>query len=234
MKIGLFADPHYSSAEVTCGCRYNNRSLSKIKEAYGFFTEEKCDLVICLGDMIDRETEHSTEVLRLKEIARVIDSFDTKTIVMMGNHDSFCFEAKEFYGILGEGRRPRTINYENKTLLFLDACYYGNGRHYMPPDGDWTDTFFPDVAALDKTLKNSAADTEIYIFVHQNVDSEIPEDHRLNNAEELRSVLEKSGKVKTVYQVHYHVGKTTMLNGINYVTLPAMCESENAWSMTEI
>ena len=43
MKIGLYTDSHYSSQEVTCGCRYNSRSLDKIRVAYDFFERSGCD-----------------------------------------------------------------------------------------------------------------------------------------------------------------------------------------------
>ena len=33
MKLGIFTDSHYSSQEVTCGNRYNSRSLEKIRKA---------------------------------------------------------------------------------------------------------------------------------------------------------------------------------------------------------
>lgn len=55
MKLGIFTDSYYSTAEVTCGKRYNNKSLEKIQEAYKHFQTEKCDFVICLGDFIDKE-----------------------------------------------------------------------------------------------------------------------------------------------------------------------------------
>ena len=57
MKIGLFSDSHYSSAEVTCQRRFNNQSLRKIREAMAAFQD--CDLVISLGDLTD--VEHTTD-----------------------------------------------------------------------------------------------------------------------------------------------------------------------------
>ena len=57
MKLGIFADPHYSSALLTCGRRYNSRSLAKIEAALARFAAERCDLVVCLGDLIDREDD---------------------------------------------------------------------------------------------------------------------------------------------------------------------------------
>ena len=68
MKMGLFTDSHYSSAEMTCGNRYNSKSLYKIKKAFEYFQNEKCDLVVCLGDLIDKEDDHKKEVKNLKEI----------------------------------------------------------------------------------------------------------------------------------------------------------------------
>ena len=69
MKLGLFADPHYSSAEVTCGNRYNSRSLQKIKNACARFEREKCDLIICLGDLTDSEPTHEEELATLPQLA---------------------------------------------------------------------------------------------------------------------------------------------------------------------
>jgi manganese-dependent ADP-ribose/CDP-alcohol diphosphatase len=48
-------------------------------------------------------------------------------------------------------------------------------------------------------------------------------------------MLAASGKVKTVFQGHYHPGHENELNGIRYITLPAMCEGEeNRFAVYEI
>ena len=101
MKIGIFTDAHYSSQEITCGKRYNSRSLGKISEAFSFFQKEECGLVICLGDLVDTEDSHGKEVEHLEEIARVIQQSGIPTACVMGNHDAFLFTVEEFYGILG-------------------------------------------------------------------------------------------------------------------------------------
>ena len=71
MKLGIFTDPHYSSAELTCGRRYNSRSLAKIQAALARFAAERFDLVVCLGDLIDREPTHEAEATNLAALARV-------------------------------------------------------------------------------------------------------------------------------------------------------------------
>jgi len=231
MKIGFFTDSHYSSQEVTCGCRYNSQSLRKIQEAYKFFEQENCDLAICLGDLIDKEASHATEVENLKKVAYVIQRSSIPTVCVMGNHDAFAFTQEEFYEIMS-GCQPKTMEMKGKKLLFLDACYFKNGNHYMPGDSDWTDTYYPDVDILKEQIVDSAED--IYIFLHQNIDPNTPKNHCLFNAEEINRLLVKSGKVKAVYQGHYHKGFRSVHNGIRYITFPAMCENDCAFFIEEI
>lgn len=232
MKIGFFTDSHYSSQEVTCGNRYNSRSLEKIKDAYQFFMQENCDLIVCLGDLIDIEGSHQKELENLREIAKVIQSCPIKTICLMGNHDAFAFTVEEFYGTLG-GCHPENMYLDGKILLFLDACYYENGIHYMPGDTDYVNTFYPYTKDLEQAL--SAAQGDVYLFLHQNLDINISNGvYHLNNIAQINALLQNTPSVKAVYQGHYHKGKNSLLGGIRYVTFPAMCEHEQAYFIDEI
>ena len=112
-------------------------------------------------------------------------------------------------------------------MLFWDACYFKNGSHYAPGDTDWTDSFLPNDEGIHKKLASSAEDT--YIFVHQNIDPAIRADHRIFNADKVFAIINESGIVKTVFQGHYHPGCHSEYSGVNYITLPAMCEGENAF-----
>ncbi len=225
MKIGIFTDAHYSSQAVTCGNRYNSKSLEKIRQAYNFFQSEKCDLIVCLGDLTDTEVSHEKEMENLKEIANVINTCPIKSICLMGNHDAFAFTEAEFYEILGDCK-PKNMIMKEKTLLFLDACYFKNGNHYLPGDTDWKDTFYPHTDDLKRQIDE--AWDNVYIFIHQNLDPCIREDHRLYNSIEINNMLQKSGKVKAVYQGHYHPGTESEHGNVEYVTFSAMCENENA------
>ena len=75
MKLGIFADSHYSSAEVTCKKRYNSASLEKIRQAFEHFQKEECDFVICLGDLIDKEDSHKKEIANLKKVEKFSAAF---------------------------------------------------------------------------------------------------------------------------------------------------------------
>lgn len=231
MKIGIFTDSHYSSQTLTCGVRYNSRSLEKIRQAYTFFAEQNCELVVCLGDLIDREQEHKKEVDNLKAVAQVIHNSPIPTICLMGNHDAFAFTQEEFYNLL-PSCQPYDKDLDGKSLVFLDACYFQNGDHYRPGDSDWTNTFFPHTEQLKKRLEKACE--SVYIFIHQNLDTTISSDHCLHNAEEINALLKACGKVKAVFQGHYHAGNHSDKEGIPYVTFPAMCQNENAWFLEEI
>jgi len=231
MKLGFFTDSHYSSQEITCGKRYNSRSLEKIKEAYSFFEQEKCDLIICLGDITDKEDTKEKETENLKEIASVISASHIRTVCVMGNHDAFTFTKHDFFTILN-GCFETKIETDDKTLLFLDTCYFSNGTHYSPGDSNWRDTYLPNAAELRSQIKLAASD--VYIFMHQNIDPDISKDHRLSNDSEVRDIIKESGKVKAVFQGHYHAGKQSNHDGIEYITFPAMCEKDNAFFIKEI
>jgi len=229
MKLGIFTDSHYSSAALTCGRRYNSRSLDKIRAALAEFARAGCAMAVCLGDLIDREDDHAKETANLRAVAEVIAASGMRVIAVMGNHDGFCFTPDEFYAILGEACRPCTIAAEGKTLLFADACHYAAGGHYCP-DGshDWTDTFLPEseLTALADAVRAAG---EAHVFLHQNVDEEIRADHRVANAAAARAILD-APNVRGVYQGHYHPGHE---NG-KYHTFPAMCERDGAAFVVEI
>ncbi len=225
MRLGIFTDSHYSSAEITDGKRYNSKSLGKIKDAYAYFEKENCDLIVCLGDLLDTEKTVEKEIENLKEIAKVIHSVKIPTVCLMGNHDAFTLTADEFYSVLNLDAPKDTI-IDGKTLLFLDACYFKNGIHYQPGDSDWTDTYYPFEKELSEKLKNAKSD--VYIFMHQNIDTAIVPSHRLFNAGALFNIINGSGKVKAVFQGHYHKGQRSEYGGVKYIALPATCENDDA------
>ena len=231
MKLGIFTDPHYSSQELTCEVRFNSLSLGKIKEAYEYFAKENCDIIVCLGDLTDLEDSHSLEKENLEKIAAVINDCPIPTVCVMGNHDAFAFTVEELYTVLGNCR-PENLVINGKNLIFLDACYLKSGRHYIPGDSDWTDTFLPDVDKLKELLDKAEGDC--YIFIHQNIDLNIREDHCIYNRKEVAKIIGSSGKVKVVFQGHYHWGMESSHDDVKYITLPAMCEGEGRYFVFDI
>lgn len=230
MKLGIYTDPHYSSQEVTCGNRYNNRSLDKMKAAYRDFEAAGCDLIVCLGDLTDTEDTREKEEQNMAEIAALFAACPIPTVCVMGNHDAYVFEPEEFYALLG-GCEPLDWVDGDNTLLFLSANYNPDGSPYHPHAFHWDQCYLPTEGLAERL---AAAPGDVYVFLHQNLDAACPADHRPTNADEAHRILADSGKVKAVYQGHYHWGQDTHKDGVHYVTLPAMCCYDSTHRIVEL
>ena len=226
MKIGLFADAHYSTQELTCGKRYNRLSLGKLRNAYAFFAGQNCGLVISLGDLIDKNASHAEDVRCLEEVREVIDASGIETVCIMGNHDAFAFQREEYYRILG-GKEPADRTADGVRLIFADTCYFRNGERYTPAGGDWTDCFLPEEDVFLAALSGSG--TPAAVFLHHNIDPAVRADHRLSNADALFRGICGGKNVKAVFQGHYHPGMQARYGDVLFMTLPAVCENDNAY-----
>ena len=225
MKIGIFTDPHDSTKDVSCVTRRPSLSWGKIQKAMETFRD--VDLVICLGDLTDDCVNPEENVPRLKALAQMIRGYGVPFVSLMGNHDCNVFTPEEF-DALGGNRPPFLMQFGVTALIFLDANYTCDGLRYEPGCVNWMDTAIPEWQL--ENLRNALSDASVQnaiIFVHQNLDPEVQWQHIIANHKQVREILECSGKVSKVIQGHYHPGHDCMINGIEYHTLPAMCEGEN-------
>lgn len=226
MKIGLFTDPHYSDKIIPSANRYHSLSYDKIKASMELFKKENVELVICLGDLTDDCNNINDNPKALLDLSEMINSFGVKFYSLMGNHDCLSFTREEFNDFTNGAYPPFKYETEKSTLIFLDCNYEDSGNPYQVRNVDWTNTFLPDeqLEALCKTISDNTK--EYYIFVHQNLDNEVDKYHIVHNSDKIRAILENHN-VKMVIQGHYHLGHDTVINGIKYHTLSAMCEKED-------
>ena len=114
--------------------------------------------------------------------------------------------------------------WDTKTFIFLDANYRSDGRRFDVAGVEWTDSNLPhEQCSFLKTALENRDDTCI-VCIHENLDPFVETHHIVKNAEEIRKIIQESGKVQLVLQGHYHIGAEHTIDGIPYVTLPAMCE----------
>lgn len=234
MKIGIFTDSHYSSKEISNKTRRPSLSFEKIKQALEAFKDVDC--VICLGDLVDICDSYRESEAKLRAVGALIRDFGVPFYCLRGNHDCDIFTSKQFYSVLGFDRPEFVIKNGEKRLVFLDANYDVNEAEYIPGNVDWTQTMLPSdqLEALANVLNDQDA-SEIYVFMHQNIDPDVQWQHILSNADQVRKMLAASGKVRVVIQGHFHPGHDNVLDGIRYHTLPAMCEGErNYFEIMEI
>jgi DNA repair exonuclease SbcCD nuclease subunit len=223
MKIGLFTDSHYSDKKASSE-RLHSLSYEKIKEAMVYFKEQDADLVICLGDLTDDCIDVCDNPRALKDLSLMINSFGIKFYSLMGNHDCQSFSKEEFIALTDGAYPPFKIETEKSVLIFLDCNYNDNGKKYEVGKVDWTNTYLPNdqLSMLEEAIKTNK---DVYIFSHQSIDSEVEENHIVHNADKIREVI-KQTTTKMVIQGHFHPGHDTIIDGVKYHTLKAMCEGK--------
>lgn len=224
MRLFIFADSHYGRAEIKNKNRFPRLSLEKLKSLEGEILT--CDAIVCLGDLTDDGERGECRVC-LEEISSYLQSLSKDTYILMGNHDCINFSEGQFYSWGGfENKAPFCLSCGESTLLFLDTNYLSNKSRYLYSNVDWTDSILPtdQLALIEEALEGDSE--RIYLFMHQCAAPDAEVRHRIKNSEELHSLLKASKKSITVIQGHYHYGADSVIDGIKYITLPALCVND--------
>lgn len=236
MKLGLFSDVHFCREQVQEGNRRCSLSFDKLKAALPDLRDRKVDLLICMGDFsdINKAGDRADSQECLKDMLREIRASGLDFLLVPGNHDFLVSTVPELEAILGPEASRKLMDTPEYRLIVLDGNYRSDGSHYDPSGFDWTDTNLPSeqLAFLQSALNGT--DKECIVLVHEPLDPESGDWYRVNNADEVRSILESSGKVRLVLQGHMHEYGDVTVNGIRYVTIVGMCEgTKNRYAVLE-
>ena len=221
MKLFIFADSHYGRSAIKNKNRFPRRSLEKLKS----LEEEikKCDAVVCLGDLTD-DGDRIECARCLSEISEYINSVSDKAYVLMGNHDCINVSHAQFYHIGGFADvAPFTIIDNDSALVFLDANFLTNKSGYLYSNVDWTDSVVPSEQIEEIRKVSGIGLKRIFVFVHQCLAPDAETRHRIKNYGEIHSLLSSLDEKVTVVQGHYHYGAKAEIDGVNYITLKALC-----------
>lgn len=242
VSFGWVTDIHYAQAQVKWD-RYFAESKDKLEEAILLYNQLVPDFVIETGDFKDEnaEPDKAKTLQYLKEIEAVFQGFKGPQYHVLGNHDVDSLSKEEFLtNVINTGIAPGKSYYsyvvKGWRFVVLDACYRNDGVAYSNNNFQWYDTSVPDAQLTwlkDELLKSSEP---ICIFIHQPLDGEGK--LYVNNALEVRRVLEASKKVHAVFQGHRHEGDYKLINGIHYITQKAMVDysgpANNSYSIVNI
>ena len=114
LRIGLATDLHYAE-KPPGGTRVFRESLTKFAEAAKKFQEEKPDLIICLGDLIDSAASLDTEKGYLKKVVKEFAPLPGKHHFVLGNHCVENLTKPEF--LESSARRNRTTRSTRRTII---------------------------------------------------------------------------------------------------------------------
>lgn len=241
VRFGLVTDVHYADAPAR-GSRCYRESLAKLRECVREINSRGADFLIELGDFKDQDEPPQEErTLRYLEAAeKVFSEFHGPRRHVPGNHDFDSLSPGQFFACVRDrGAKPDCLYYafdcRGVRCLVLDCNYTADGRHYDHGRFDWRDANLPDeeLAWLESELRAGAGPA--IVFTHQLLDGEGTV--FVNNAAKVRAILERSGRVRAVFQGHHHPGRYSFLGGIHYYTLRAVVEGcgaeNNAYAFAE-
>ena len=242
LRFGIVTDSHYADIDTKMG-RYYRQSLAKMEECVNLMKRQQVDFLIELGDLKDQDDEPSEEltISYLRAIESIFQNGAERTYHVLGNHDVDSISKSQFLSVTTNTGIPSQDTFYTYCLgglqfMVLAANYRADGEEYDHGNFDWVDTNIP-TSQLDwLRQKLHASPFPSVVFVHQLLDGE--GSHYINNAVEVRQILEDSGKVLAVFQGHQHDGQYNLINGIHYYTLPAVVEGagqkNNAYAIVEI
>lgn len=225
IKVGLMTDLHYADKPPT-KTRFYREALAKLDEAVEVMNREKPALVVELGDFIDQADSVDREIEWLRTMESHFARLSMPRHYVLGNHCVGTLTKQEFAANTKASGSFESFEAGGVTFVILDSCFRSDGTPYSRKNFDWKDANVPkdELSWLDSQL--SKASGPVIVLAHQRLDAD--KAHAVQNAAEVRSLLEKSGKVLAVFQGHSHKNDYQQIAGIHYTTLVAMVEGSGA------
>ena len=204
---------------------------------------EAVDFLIELGDFkdqgkppIERET-----LSYLEAVERVFGQFEGPKYHVLGNHDVDSISKAQFLSRIentkvNADRTYYSFDINHLHCVVLDANYRTDGANYDHGNFDWTDSNIPEAELAWLVQDLADATGPIVVFTHQLLDG--VGSVYVKNADQVRKILEGSGKVLAVFQGHHHAGSYNQIAGIHYYTLKALVEGtgpeNNSFAIVEV
>lgn len=221
LRVGLLTDLHHAD-KPPAGTRHYRDTRSKLREATERFRAFKVECVVELGDFIDAADSVDVELGYLRTIEREFAAGADDRHYVLGNHCVDTLTKAEFLGEIAQETTHKTFVRKGWRFVILDSCFRSDGVPYQRRNFDWRDANVPadQLEWLGATLESSAE--PVIVFAHQRLD--VADAHGVKNAAAVRRELEKSGKVRAVFQGHSHQNDLKTVANIPYCTLVAVVE----------
>ncbi len=236
-SFGLIADCQYC-ADPGSGERKYAMSEEKLEQCVNHFNTMSLEYVVHLGDFIDRDYK-SFEV-----VDPIYKQLNMPKYHVLGNHDFsvsdelkkdvpermglssryYDFEVMGWRFVVLDGNDVSFHAYpEGSEKYFQAAKYYQQHGNSSPK---WNGALGAEqLSWLNRVLKEAAQVGEkVVLYCHFPV---YPENvHNLWNAKEVVEVIENYNCVKAYINGHNHAGNYGIKNGIHYLTMKGMVDTE--------
>ena len=245
-SFGAIADCQYCSGPNR-GSRHYSSSVGKLKECVTELNKHDLKFTIHLGDFIDRDYISFDTVFPIYQSLKMLayhalgnhdfdvaDEYKDKVPERMGMKSKYYeFSVEDWRFVVLDGNDVSFHAYPKGSSEYKNAeVYYRENKIRSPK---WNGAVGEkQISWLRKILINAEKKREkVSLFCHFPVYPVDP--HNLWNAEEIISLIEEYSCVKAYINGHNHKGNYSQKNGIHYLTLKGMVETEsNAYSIIHV
>ena len=248
VEFGAFADCQYCNCE-TAGNRFYRESLYKLESCIQQFNQnKKIKFVVGLGDLIDRD------ISSYDSVNAILAHSKHPVYNVAGNHD-FGVEKnqlervpqklhlqKTYYSFKKNGWMFIFLNGNEVTVKSNDPTIVKQAEEMLaklkqdnsPNTYEWNGGMSrTQISWMEEQLqKAESKNLKVVLFCHYPL---LPlEAHSLWNSKEVLAILKKYDNVKLWLNGHNHAGNYTSQDGIYFVNLKGMVETENENSYAKI
>lgn len=239
IQLGVFADCQYCDCD-TKGTRFYRNSLQKLHDCIEHFNSHKVDFVVGLGDLIDKNFSSYDSVYP------ILAQSKAEIFQVIGNHDlsvkSEYFEQvpqklkleKSWYSFAKKGWRFIFLNGNDLTFQSNDPETVEKAKTLTaklkdegkPNYHEWNGGIGKEqLQWMEHELQEAQAGRQkVILFCHYPLRPF--EAHALWNAEEVVDILKKYDAVKCWMNGHNHTGNYTFSDGIHFLNMKGMVETE--------
>jgi predicted phosphodiesterase len=236
-SFGVITDCQYDSRENTSIRKYS-MSINKLRDCVTHLNTMNLEFVIHLGDFIDKDFKN------FDVVGPIYNQLTTHNYHVLGNHDFSVEDPKKdmVYKKLGMPSKYYDFTINGWRFVVLDGndisfhAHPGNSEKYKMAEEyyqlkrikspKWNGAVGEkQISWLETVLKKATKNGEkVALFCHFPV---YPENvHNLWNAEEIITLIKHYQNVKVYINGHNHAGNYVIQNGVHYLTLKGMVDTE--------
>ena len=241
LVFGIFADCQYCDCEAK-KVRFYKNSIQKLDECISAFNQtSSLSFAVGLGDLIDKN------YASFADLKPILKKSNSKIYHVIGNHDysvdeqlisavpdelgmpssyysiekgDWLFVFLDGYELSPKAQDPRLKKEADKMLKEMKAKGMPNAHSWNGGIGK------KQLQWLTKVLrKANKQDKKALVFCHYPIRPF--SDHCLWNSDEVVNILEQSACVKAWFNGHHHSGNYAFENGIHYINIKGMVDTEN-------
>jgi alkaline phosphatase len=226
MKFAIISDIHLGEEKESKGVirkltRYSKQFLQEFIEKMNVI--EKPEFVANLGDSIS-DAEKEIDIANLTHVRDSLNGLSCPVYNLVGNHEQWTLNRAELQSLLNIKSLHYSVDCGDYHIVILfSEAFQGEDPTIGEQQRQW----------LLEDLANTTKKT--LVFVHHSLAEQDlignfwfegrPNRALIENRDEIRRILEDSGKVVGVFNGHVHWNRIDVHNGIPYFTINSIVEN---------